>query len=143
MTIIHSRRVQEVSNRTGPPSHRHAAPSAPWPWIDIQDDGECLIFNCVFLFHLRIYAKKLIVRSWRPRNFLSLLNVTIEAVMTVGESIHNRCFPIGLLLKSRKAKLAKPSTIIHAMSIALFTMLMWTTMDSLEMLANIMQRSQL
>ncbi|KAF4612869.1 hypothetical protein D9613_011170 [Agrocybe pediades] len=26
------------SKRIDPPSHRHAAPSAPWPWIDIGDD---------------------------------------------------------------------------------------------------------
>lgn len=50
MTITHSRRVQEVSNRIAPPSHRHAAPSAPWPWVDIQDDGECPIINCRLLF---------------------------------------------------------------------------------------------
>ena len=24
-------------NRIAPPSHRHAAPSAPWPWVDIGD----------------------------------------------------------------------------------------------------------
>ncbi|TFK31449.1 hypothetical protein BDQ12DRAFT_694125 [Crucibulum laeve] len=24
--------------RIAPPSHRHAAPSAPWPWVDIQDE---------------------------------------------------------------------------------------------------------
>lgn len=37
----HSRKFEEISNRIGAPSHRHAAPSAPWPWVDIQDDGEC------------------------------------------------------------------------------------------------------
>ncbi|TEB25452.1 hypothetical protein FA13DRAFT_1756550 [Coprinellus micaceus] len=25
-------------NRIAPPSHRHAAPSAPWPWVDIGDE---------------------------------------------------------------------------------------------------------
>jgi hypothetical protein len=37
--MVHSRKFQEISNRIAPPSHRHAAPSAPWPWVDIQDDG--------------------------------------------------------------------------------------------------------
>ena len=39
--MSHSRILQKNSNRIAPPSHRHAAPSAPWPWVDIQDDGEC------------------------------------------------------------------------------------------------------
>jgi hypothetical protein len=38
--MAYSRRFQEISDRIAPPSHRHAAPSAPWPWVDIQDDGE-------------------------------------------------------------------------------------------------------
>ncbi|KAF8153211.1 hypothetical protein B0H34DRAFT_722645 [Crassisporium funariophilum] len=29
---------EEDHNRIAPPSHRHAAPSAPWPWVDIQDE---------------------------------------------------------------------------------------------------------
>ena len=29
-------------NRIPPPAYRHAAPSAPWPWIDIRD-GQCSI----------------------------------------------------------------------------------------------------
>ena len=33
------RKVGEI-HRIAPPSHRHAAPSAPWPWVDIQDDGK-------------------------------------------------------------------------------------------------------
>ncbi|KAF8809597.1 hypothetical protein BYT27DRAFT_7187347 [Phlegmacium glaucopus] len=32
------RKFEEISNRIAPPSHRHAAPSAPWPWIDTQDE---------------------------------------------------------------------------------------------------------
>ena len=40
MAVAHSRKFREISNRIAPPSHRHAAPSDPWPWIDIQDDGE-------------------------------------------------------------------------------------------------------
>ncbi|TFK26626.1 hypothetical protein FA15DRAFT_588079 [Coprinopsis marcescibilis] len=29
---------QSDPSRIAPPSHRHAAPSAPWPWVDIGDD---------------------------------------------------------------------------------------------------------
>ena len=32
-------------DRIPPPSHRHAAPSAPWPWVDIED-GECSTERC-------------------------------------------------------------------------------------------------
>lgn len=28
---------QARSNRVPLPSHRHASPSAPWPWVDIED----------------------------------------------------------------------------------------------------------
>ena len=31
------RKFEEIPNHLPPPSHRHAAPSAPWPWVDIQD----------------------------------------------------------------------------------------------------------
>ncbi|PPQ75298.1 hypothetical protein CVT24_007521 [Panaeolus cyanescens] len=29
--------VESTRDRIKPPSHRHAAPSAPWPWVDIED----------------------------------------------------------------------------------------------------------
>jgi hypothetical protein len=51
--MAHSRRFQEISNRIAPPSHRHAAPSAPWPWVDIRDDGE---------------SNKFTVSSFSPQN---------------------------------------------------------------------------
>ncbi|KAF9474032.1 hypothetical protein BDN70DRAFT_885294 [Pholiota conissans] len=35
---VHDRYFEEDSKRVAPPSHRHAAPSAPWPWIDIEDE---------------------------------------------------------------------------------------------------------
>ncbi|PPQ92528.1 LOW QUALITY PROTEIN: hypothetical protein CVT25_010361 [Psilocybe cyanescens] len=34
---LRRRKQKEDSRRINPPSHRHAAPSAPWPWVDIQD----------------------------------------------------------------------------------------------------------
>lgn len=42
MSIILSKRFEEDKNRVPAPSHRHAAPSAPWPWVDIQD-GQLLL----------------------------------------------------------------------------------------------------
>jgi hypothetical protein len=45
MAIAYSKRFQEISNQIAPPSHRHAAPSDPWPWIDILDDANCKQFE--------------------------------------------------------------------------------------------------
>ena len=45
--MAQSRKFQEISNRIAPPSHRHAAPYAPWPWVDIQDDGESNNLQCI------------------------------------------------------------------------------------------------
>lgn len=103
LMMAQSRKFQEMSNRIAPPSHRHAAPSAPWPWVDIQDDGEPKILYGVFLL-LKTCGKKLIVGSSRLRDHPSLLHVTIKPVITVGKSTRNHYSPTGLLLKSRKAK---------------------------------------
>lgn len=35
---LEKRTKQDDPNRVPLPSHRHAAPSAPWPWIDLQDE---------------------------------------------------------------------------------------------------------
>ncbi|KAH9474784.1 hypothetical protein JR316_0013249 [Psilocybe cubensis] len=35
---LRRKKRKEDSSKIHPPSHRHAAPSAPWPWVDIQDD---------------------------------------------------------------------------------------------------------
>ncbi|KAF8902612.1 hypothetical protein CPB84DRAFT_851017 [Gymnopilus junonius] len=37
MAVQQHRLYGEESRRIIPPSHRHAAPSAPWPWVDIDD----------------------------------------------------------------------------------------------------------
>ena len=34
------KQIPSDHDRIPPPSHRHAAPSAPWPWVDIED-GAC------------------------------------------------------------------------------------------------------
>ena len=34
---LHSRKDTKDDNRVPHPSHRHAAPSAPWPWVDLED----------------------------------------------------------------------------------------------------------
>ena len=31
-----------------PPSHRHAAPSAPWPWVDISDGESSFYYSLVY-----------------------------------------------------------------------------------------------
>ncbi|KAF8809596.1 hypothetical protein BYT27DRAFT_7135830 [Phlegmacium glaucopus] len=36
--IIEKEASKDDSNRVPHPSHRHAAPSAPWPWVDLDDD---------------------------------------------------------------------------------------------------------
>ncbi len=57
MTLSHSLRLhesffEEEYKRPTAPSHRHAAPSAPWPWIDIEDGttdiSELPVFNRAF-----------------------------------------------------------------------------------------------
>lgn len=55
MTLSHSLRLhesfeEEEFKRPAAPSHRHAAPSAPWPWIDIED-GTRNIPTYVLLVH--------------------------------------------------------------------------------------------
>ncbi|KJA24138.1 hypothetical protein HYPSUDRAFT_39284 [Hypholoma sublateritium FD-334 SS-4] len=35
---LHESFFEEEFKRPAAPSHRHAAPSAPWPWIDIEDE---------------------------------------------------------------------------------------------------------
>ena len=35
--VISLRSKKEPLNRVPLPSHRHAAPSAPWPWVDLED----------------------------------------------------------------------------------------------------------
>lgn len=45
LPLVEIRSLKEDSSRVPHPSHRHAAPSAPWPWIDL-DDG-------VFLFTMK------------------------------------------------------------------------------------------
>ena len=35
--LIEKQSSKEDLNRVPHPSHRHAAPSAPWPWIDLED----------------------------------------------------------------------------------------------------------
>lgn len=50
--MAQSRKYQEITNRIAAPSHRHAAPSAPWPWVDIQDDGESKKFTMYSFFHI-------------------------------------------------------------------------------------------
>ena len=52
MAVAHSRGFQEISNRIAPPSHRHAAPSDPFPWLDIQDDGEYNYFFFALYFSI-------------------------------------------------------------------------------------------
>ena len=104
--MAHSRRFQEISNRIAPPSHRHAAPSAPWPWVDIQDDSKYPKTCNVIIFSSQISAKKLIVGNLRPRSPTPLLHVIIMPVITVGRIIRNHYSPTGPLLRSRKAKLA-------------------------------------
>jgi hypothetical protein len=37
-----SKRFEVDNKRVPAPSHRHAAPSAPWPWVDIQDGQSCM-----------------------------------------------------------------------------------------------------
>ncbi|GLB39824.1 putative corA-like Mg2+ transporter protein [Lyophyllum shimeji] len=34
----YTKALEEDKNRLPTPSHRHSAPSAPWPWIDIHDE---------------------------------------------------------------------------------------------------------
>ncbi|CAA7269923.1 unnamed protein product [Cyclocybe aegerita] len=36
--LLHSQTDDEEARRVAPPSHRHAAPSAPWPWVDLEDE---------------------------------------------------------------------------------------------------------
>ena len=38
---------QEDLNRVPHPSHRHAAPSAPWPWIDLADGLFFFGYTCL------------------------------------------------------------------------------------------------
>ncbi|TFK31450.1 hypothetical protein BDQ12DRAFT_694126 [Crucibulum laeve] len=35
---LYPKQFEDNANRIPPPSHRHAAPSAPWPWVDIEDE---------------------------------------------------------------------------------------------------------
>ena len=48
---VHSVRKdpKEDKDRIPHPSHRHASPSAPWPWVDLED-GECFrgMFDDIF-----------------------------------------------------------------------------------------------
>ena len=39
------KQIPSDHDRIPPPSHRHAAPSAPWPWVDIED-GAYSIERC-------------------------------------------------------------------------------------------------
>jgi len=39
------KQIPSDHDRIPPPSHRHAAPSAPWPWVDIED-GACSTERC-------------------------------------------------------------------------------------------------
>lgn len=64
--MAQSRKFQEISNRIAPPSHRHAAPSAPWPWVDIQDDGESRKFTVYFSFHQRQEVDRRQLESSKP-----------------------------------------------------------------------------
>lgn len=36
-TMSAQRKIAELQDRVPIPSHRHAAPSGPWPWIDLED----------------------------------------------------------------------------------------------------------
>ena len=47
--MIETKSSKEDLNRVPHPSHRHAAPSAPWPWVDL-DDG--LWFPHAFDIHV-------------------------------------------------------------------------------------------
>jgi len=37
---LRSKKEPRDDNSVPHPSHRHAAPSAPWPWVDLED-GMC------------------------------------------------------------------------------------------------------
>ena len=42
--LMETQSSKEDLIRVPHPSHRHAAPSAPWPWIDLED-GLCVFFK--------------------------------------------------------------------------------------------------
>jgi hypothetical protein len=41
---LQAKRDSVEDNRVPIPSHRHASPSAPWPWVDL-DDGKSSQFE--------------------------------------------------------------------------------------------------
>ena len=54
--LIETQSSKEDLNRVPHPSHRHAAPSAPWPWIDLED-GVFFKKNKCFRHHDYTYKK--------------------------------------------------------------------------------------
>lgn len=48
-TYFYTKKRQK-EKRIPAPSHRHAAPSAPWPWIDIHN-GMCRFFFTITTYH--------------------------------------------------------------------------------------------
>ncbi len=51
-TLSAQRKTAELQNRVPIPSHRHAAPSGPWPWIDLEDSTYRTHRTFIILFYI-------------------------------------------------------------------------------------------
>lgn len=49
ISLMSKKEPKEDSNRVPHPSHRHAAPSAPWPWVDLEDGMWTISFEGLLL----------------------------------------------------------------------------------------------
>jgi hypothetical protein len=110
----------QKENKIPTPSHRHAAPSAPWPWINIHDSKfglfifrHCFITYCTF-------------QVWTPCNLpLALpqypLFVITRTVVGVGRAILNHAFQTGRRTKYHEVRYLTRSQIIAVKIRVLYT----------------------
>lgn len=101
---------QKDLNRVPKPSHRHAAPFAPWPWIDLADG---LFFwlhvSWLLITNNMMSSQKSIPNSSNALHLLSQYNVTIalKDAIVAGRGIHNLVFQIGPKSRSKKPRSMK------------------------------------
>ena len=111
MTLSHSLHLhesffEEEYKRPAAPSHRHAAPSAPWPWIDIDDGAKDIsspIHSSISTDQNTLILQKSTLYSFPLPYHRSRSHASMSRAPGVGATILNRYTRTGRPTKSRKA----------------------------------------